>query len=180
MKMAALYPDTEIQLAREAAVKPPPEPKKEISPQLICIRKALAAEIMAGKASADQTPTTIFVRVGNLVLFPSGGANANPSFAPTAKKIAAALDHEPGDITVSGFTDTDPIKTLVFPSNFELSEARARSVAALLKPSLSDPKRLVPKGKGEGEPVAPNDVEANKSKNRRVEISIPRNDDRGC
>ena len=180
MKMAALYPDTEIQLAREAAVKPPPEPKKEISPQLICIRKALAAEIMAGKASADQTPTTIFVRVGNLVLFPSGGANANPSFAPTAKKIAAALDHEPGDITVSGFTDTDPIKTLVFPSNFELSEARARSVAALLKTSISDPKRLVAKGKGEGDPVAPNDVEANKSKNRRVELSIPRNDGRGC
>jgi type VI secretion system protein ImpK len=69
---------------------------------------------------------------------------------------------------------------LVFPSNFELSEARARSVAGMLKPSLSNPKRLVPKGKGEGDPVAPNDVEANKSKNRRVEISIPRNDDRGC
>ena len=180
MKMAGLYPDSEIQLVREVAVKPPPDPKKEIAPQLLCVRKALAAEIMAGKASADQTPTTIFVRVGNVVLFSSGGSNANPSFAPIAKKIAAALDHEPGDITVAGFTDGDPIKTLAFPSNFELSEARARAVAGMLKPSLSDPKRVVAKGRGEADPVAPNDVEANKSKNRRVEISIPRTDGRGC
>ena len=180
LKMSTFYPNTQIQLARETTVKPPPDPKKEISTQLQCIRKELAAEIMAGKASADQTPSTIFVRVGNVVLFPSGGANANPSFAPIAKKIAAALDREPGDITVSGFTDSDPIKTLVFPSNFELSEARAKSVAAMLKASLSNPKRVVAKGRGEADPVAANDVEANKSKNRRVEVSIPRTDGRGC
>ena len=180
LKMAALYPDTNIELAREVAAKPPPDPKPSVSPQLICIRKALAAEIMAGKVSADQTATTIFVRVGSVVLFPSGGANANATFSPIAKKIATALDKEPGDITVTGYTDGDPIKTVAFPSNFELSEARARSVATMLKPSLSDPKRAVAKGKGEADPVAPNDVEANKSKNRRVEISIPRTDSRVC
>ncbi len=179
-KMASLFPDTNIELARETAAKPPPDPKPGLSPQLICIRKALASEIMAGKVSADQTATTIFVRVGSVVLFPSGGANANASFAPIAKKIAAVLDKEPGDITVTGYTDGDPIKTVAFPSNFELSEARARSVTTMLKPSLSDPKRAVAKGKGEAEPVAPNDVEANKSKNRRVEISIPRTDSRVC
>jgi type VI secretion system protein ImpK len=180
LKMAALYPDTNIELVREVAAKPPPDPAPTISPQLICIRKALAAEIMAGKVSADQTPTTIFVRVGSVVLFPSGGANANASFAPIAKKIASVLDKEPGDITVTGYTDGDPIKTVAFPSNFELSQARARSVATMLKPSLNDPKRAVAKGKGEADPVAPNDVEANKSKNRRVEISIPRTDSRVC
>jgi type VI secretion system protein ImpK len=180
LKMAALYPDTNIELAREVAATPPPDPKPGLSPQLICIRKALAAEIMAGKASADQTATTIFVRVGSFVLFPSGGANANASFAPIARKIAAVLDKEPGEVSVIGYTDSDPIKTVAYPSNFELSEARARSVAAMLKPSLSDPKRAVAKGKGEADPVAPNDVEANKSKNRRVEISIPRTDSRVC
>ena len=135
---------------------------------------------MAGKASADQTPTTIFVRMGSLVLFPAGGANTKPEFVPIAKKIAQVLDQEPGDITVTGYTDNDPIKTIAFPSNFELSEARARAVAAVLKPSLSNAARVVVKGKGAGEPVAPNDVEANKSKNRRVEISIPRTDSRVC
>jgi type VI secretion system protein ImpK len=180
MRMAALYPNADIQLYREVAVKPPPAPKAEIAPQLVCIKRALAPEIMAGKVSAEQTPSTIFVRVGSVVLFPSGGANANASFAPIAKKIAEALNKQPGEITVTGHTDADPIKTIAFPSNFELSEARARSAAGLLKPGLSDPKRIVIKGKGASDPVAPNDVEANKSKNRRVEFSIPRDDSQGC
>ena len=180
LRMAALYPAGEIQLAREAAVKPPPSPKVEIAPQLVCIRRALAPDIMAGKVSAEQTPTTIFVRVGSVVLFPSGGANANTSFAPIARKIAIALDKQPGDITVIGYTDGDPIHTLAFPSNFELSQARAKSAAGLLRPDLADPKRLQVQGKGAADPIAPNDVEANKSKNRRVEFSIPRDDSQGC
>ena len=179
LKMSAFYPETDIQVGRVVAVAPPPAPKSEVAPQLVCIRKALAQEIMAGKVSADQTPSTIFVRVGSVVLFPSGGANANPAFAPIAKKIGTALDKQPGEITVTGYTDGDPIKTIAFPSNFELSEARAKSAAGLLKPDLSDPKRLVIKGKGASDPVAPNDVEANKAKNRRVEFSIPRDDERG-
>jgi type VI secretion system protein ImpK len=180
MRMAALYPDTDIQLAREVAAPPPPAPKVEIAPQLICIKRALAPEILAGKVSAEQTPSTIFVRVGSVVLFPSGGAGTNPAFAPIARKIAAALNKQPGEITVTGYTDGDPIHTLQFPSNFELSQARAKSAAALLKAALSDPKRLVVKGKGADDPVAPNDVEANKARNRRVEFSIPRDDSQGC
>jgi type VI secretion system protein ImpK len=180
LRMAALYPDTEIQIAREAVVKPPPAPKPEIAPQLVCIKRALAPEILAGKVSAEQTPSTIFVRIGSVVLFPSGGANANSAFAPIAEKIAQALDKQPGDVTVTGYTDADPIRTIAFPSNFELSQARAKSAAALLKSGLSNPKRLVIKGKGATDPVAPNDVEANKARNRRVEISIPRDDSQGC
>jgi type VI secretion system protein ImpK len=180
MRMATLYPNTDIQLAREVAAPPPPAAKLEIAPQLICIKRALAPEIIAGKVSAEQTPTTIFVRVGSVVLFPSGGAGANRAFTPTARKIAEALNKQPGDITVTGFTDGDPIHTLQFPSNFELSEARAKSAAGLLKAALSRPQRLVIKGKGAADPVAPNDVEANKAKNRRVEFSIPRDDSQGC
>jgi type VI secretion system protein ImpK len=179
LKVSGFYPDTMIQFSREPP-KPPAPPKQEIAPQLVCVKKALAPEILAGKVSAEQTSSTIFVRVGSVVLFPSGGASANASFAPIAQKIAAALDKQPGEITVTGYTDGDPIKTVQFPSNFELSEARAKSAAALLKPGLSQPQRLVVKGKGASDPVAPNDVEANKSKNRRVEFSIPRDDSQGC
>jgi type VI secretion system protein ImpK len=178
LKMAAVHPDGEVTVARAAPVPPPPPPppKAQISTQLERVRKVLADEILAGKVSADQTPSTIFVRVGSLVLFQQGGANVSPSFAPIAKKIAASLDKEPGPITIDGYTDSDPVKTLQFPSNFELSAARARSVAAMLKPDLTDPTRVVVNGKGADNPVAPNDVEANKAKNRRVEISIPRAD----
>ena len=108
--------------------------------------------------------------------WPSGGATASPNFAPIAKKIAAALDKETGDIRVDGYTDSDPIKTIAFASNFELSEARAKSAAAMLKADLAHPERVSVTGKGDSNPVAPNDVEANKAKNRRVEISIARDD----
>jgi type VI secretion system protein ImpK len=176
IKMADIHPATELTIAREIPVKPPPDPQPAISTQLQRIRAQLAKEILAGKVDAVQSATTIFIRIGNVVLFPSGGAKANDSFAPIAAKIASALDREPGAIRVDGYTDTDPIRTVAFPSNFELSEARAKSVATMLKPGLSHPERLTVSGKGADNPVAANDIEANKSKNRRVEVSIPRAD----
>ena len=176
IKMAQAHPDTAIAIARPVAVKPPPDAPNRTSTQLERIRAALANEILAGKLGADQTATTIFVRIGTLVLFPSGGAQVNSSFAPVAKKIAAALDKEPGAIRIDGYTDTDPIHTVSFPSNFELSDARAKSVAAMMKTDLAHPERVTVSGKGADYPVAANDTEQNKSKNRRVEISIPRAD----
>ena len=175
MTTAQAYPDTEMTIARDTAVKPPPDPPRT-STQLERIRAALAGEILAGKVDPGQSATTTYIRIGSSVLFPSGGAKVNDAFAPIANKIAAALDKEPGAIQVDGYTDSDPIHTLAFPSNFELSEARAKSVARILQPALSDPQRLMVSGKGADNPVAPNDIEENKSKNRRVEISIPRAD----
>jgi len=176
LKMADIHPATELTIARETVVKPPPDPKPRTSTQLERIRAALANEIMAGKVGADQSATTIFIRIGNVVLFPSGGARVSASFTPIAAKIAAALDREPGAIHVDGYTDSDPIHTVAFPSNFELSEARARAVALMLKPGLAHAERLVVTGKGPSNPIAPNDSEFDKSKNRRVEVSIPRAD----
>ena len=75
--------------------------------------------------------------------------------ANRGKKIAAALDKEPGAIHVDGYTDTDPITTVAFPSNFELSQARAKSVAAMLKPGISHPDRLTVSGQGRGQPGRP-------------------------
>jgi type VI secretion system protein ImpK len=175
LKMARLHPDAEINIARETAVKPPPEPTRN-STQLERIRAALADEILAGKLSADQTATSIIIRIGNLVLFPSGAAKVNDSFNPLAAKIAKSLDKEPGAIRIDGYSDTDPIKTVSFPSNWELSEARAKSVSSVLKTDLSKPDRVTVSGKGSDNPVAANDTVENKAKNRRVEVSIPRAD----
>jgi type VI secretion system protein ImpK len=176
LKMANLHPDTEINIFRETAVKPPPDPPAHVSTQLERIRAALADEILAGKVSADQTATSIIIRIGNLVLFPSGAAKVNDTFNPLASKIAKTLDKEPGGIRIDGYSDTDPIKTVAFPSNWELSEARAKSVAGVLKTDLSSPDRVTVSGKGSDNPVAANDTPDNKAKNRRVEISIPRAD----
>jgi type VI secretion system protein ImpK len=174
IKMEQVHPDSVLDIAREAPVKPPPDPQPKASTQLERIRATLAKEILTGQVEAVQSATTILVRIGNKVLFTPGGAKANASFLPTAAKIGAALDREPGPIHVNGYTDSDPIRTVGFPSNFALSEARAKSVASMLKLSLSQPSRLTVSGKGADNPIAPNDTEQNKSKNRRVEVSIPR------
>jgi type VI secretion system protein ImpK len=176
LNMARVHPDGEILIARATPPKPVVEPPPPASTQFQRICAALVKEIAAGKVSPSQTSSRIIIRVGSLVLFPSGGAVANDAFKPIAEKIAQALDKEPGAIRVDGYTDSDPIKSLAFPSNFELSEARAKSAAAMLKPDLANPSRLEVAGRGTANPVAPNDVEADKAKNRRVEISIPRAD----
>jgi type VI secretion system peptidoglycan-associated protein len=176
IKMAAVHPATELTIARETAVPPPPDPRPGISAQLQRIRAELAKEIMAGKVEADENEARIFISIGDDLLFPSSGAKVSDSFAPIAAKISTALDREPGAISVDGYTDSDPIRTVAFPSNFELSQARAKSVAAMLKPGLSEPDRLTVSGRGADNPVAPNDTEENKSKNRRIEVSIPRAD----
>jgi type VI secretion system protein ImpK len=111
-----------------------------------------------------------------VVLFPPGGATVKDSFGPIGAKIAASLDKEPGPIHVDGYTDSDPVQTLAFPSNFALSEARAKGVAAMLRPHLADPARLTIAAKGAANPIAENDVEEHKAKNRRVEVWIPRAD----
>jgi type VI secretion system protein ImpK len=178
LKMAQLHPDGEVTITREAPVKPPPDPppSARTSTQLERIRAALADEIMQSKLSVDQTATSIVIRIGNLVLFPSGAAKVNDAFTPIAVKIAKTLEKEPGAIRIDGYSDTDPIKTVTFPSNFELSAARAKSVAGVLKPNLTKPDRLTVAGKGSDNPIAPNDNADDKAKNRRVEISIPRAD----
>jgi len=186
-EMRRLFPETALALERPptpvaapvAGPRPPPpppiEPPKPPGPtQLERIRAALADEIAAKKADATENGASIVIRVGNLTTFPSGSATVLNSFKPVALKIAAALDKEPGDIRITGHTDNVAIFTVRFPSNYELSLERAKAVAAVIKPGISDPARLKVDGKADTQPVAPNDTEEGRARNRRVEISIPR------
>jgi len=176
---APLHDLGKISIERKVVVPPlpplpPPEPDRPT--QLQRIRAALAPEIAAGQASADQTANRIIIRVGNIILFDSGSATVLQQFKPVAARVAAALDKEPGYIQVIGHTDNTPINgtNVRFPSNFQLSIERAKNVAALLKPGLAKPDRLQTDGKGETAPIADNKTPEGRARNRRVEILIPR------
>jgi type VI secretion system protein ImpK len=176
---AALHPDDKIEIARRAPVPPPPpppppQPKEITQRQRICA--VLKPEIAAGSIVCDQTATRVFIRVGDLVLFPSGSATMLEAFRPVAVRIAQALEKEKGEIKVIGHTDSSPIRTVRFPSNWHLSLERAKAVAAVLKPSLSSPERIQIEGKGAEVPIATNKTPQGRGRNRRVEISIPRVD----
>ena len=186
-EMRRLFPDSALALERipipvaapVAGPRPPPpppiEPPKPPGPtQLERIRTVLADEIAAKKADATENGASIVIRVGNLTTFPSGSATVLDSFKPIALKIAAALAKEPGDIRITGHTDNVAIFTVRFPSNYELSLERAKAVTAVIKPGIADPARLKVDGKSDTQPVAPNDTEEGRARNRRVEISIPR------
>jgi len=179
--MTSLQDRSKLSIERKVVVPPlpplpPPPPEPDRLTQLQRIRTALAPEIAAGKASADQTTNQIIVRVGNILLFDPGSATVLEQFKPVAARVAATLEKEPGYIKVTGHTDNTPIsKTNVrFSNNYDLSVERAKNVAALLKLGLSKPDRLQTDGKGETAPVADNKTPEGRARNRRVEILIPR------
>jgi type VI secretion system protein ImpK len=87
-------------------------------------------------------------------------------------RIADALERVPGQVRVTGHTDSQPIRSVRFPSNWHLSQERARSVAQLLGRRISAPARLTAEGRADSEPIAPNDTPANRGRNRRVEILL--------
>ena len=105
-------------------------------------------------------------------LFAPGSARPDASLRPVIQRVAAALARLPGAIVVSGHTDDLPIRTARFPSNWELSTERARSVLALMASEIHPPQRLRAEGLADSEPLVPNDSAANRAKNRRVAILL--------
>jgi type VI secretion system protein ImpK len=177
----ALHPTDPIELKRKVIAPPPPPPpppppQPDRITQLQRIRNALAKENTACAMTADQTASFIVIRVCDLALFSSGQATILDGFKPIAVRVAATLDKEPGRIRVVGHTDSSPIRTVRFPSNFELSVERAKAVAAALKPGLTDGSRVDVEGKGADAPIAPNTTPEGRAKNRRVEIFIERSE----
>ena len=105
-------------------------------------------------------------------LFASGSARLHANLEPVVVRVAEALDRVPGVVVVTGHTDDVPIRSARFPSNWELSTERARSVAALMASRIRDAARLRPEGLADSQPVAPNDTAAHRARNRRVTIVL--------
>jgi chemotaxis protein MotB len=80
----------------------------------------------------------------------------------------------PNDIIIEGHTDPTPMRGGAYRSNWELSIARAVGVVNFFTASGINPKQLVAAGYGEFHPAYPNDTEANRAKNRRIEITLVR------
>jgi len=104
-------------------------------------------------------------------LFKPGEATISSDNQGLLARIGDALRGVPGPVDVIGHSDNVPIRTLRFPSNWELSKARAESVARILSARVA-PERLRADGRGEAEPVVPNDTAQGRAKNRRVEITL--------
>jgi len=87
-------------------------------------------------------------------------------------RVTDALNQVPGVVVVSGHTDDRPIRSLRFPSNYQLSLQRAQSVLDIVAGKINDKGRLRAVGMSDGQPIAANDSLANRARNRRVEILL--------
>jgi chemotaxis protein MotB len=116
--------------------------------------------------------SSVEVEIRTDILFPSGSATLAPSAIDILGRLAESLRSVPNPIRVEGHTDDRPINTLAFPSNWELSAARASSVVHLFSSRDIEPARLAVIGLGEYRPVKSNTTSEGRNANRRVVIVI--------
>jgi chemotaxis protein MotB len=131
---------------------------------------------LASKVQTDITRRGLVIRLlTDKVLFDSGEARIKPAGKPLLKKVSSLLqvDHL-HPINVEGYTDNVPIHSPIFPTNWELSTARAASVVRLLITDQVPAGRLGAVGYAQLHPLASNDTADGRSKNRRVEIVLLR------
>lgn len=137
------------------------------------LSKSLSGEIQAGRIQISELQGKMTVRLAEKVLFPSGSATLNRDGKGTLGKVADAFkDLKDRIVRVEGHTDDVPIRSAAFPSNWELSAARAIAVVRFLQSAGVDPSRLAAAGYGEFQPIAPNDTAEGRAQNRRIEISL--------
>jgi type VI secretion system protein ImpK len=103
-------------------------------------------------------------------LFSSGSATPSASHTAMLQRIAAALNQVPGRVMVIGHTDDQPLRSLRFANNFQLSQERAASVVRILQQGSDTPSRFESTGMGSSELLYPEPTPENRARNRRVEI----------
>ncbi len=166
------------------AYEPSPDLGKEMerreTESLLAIKKQVEAYLeeqgLQGKVSVALEERGLLISFQDVVLFPLGSASLSPDSKVIVRQIGGILSQVDNYVRVEGHTDSLPINTTVFPSNWELSTARAaRVVRELVAANKIPPERLSASGYGEYRPKKPNDVEENRRFNRRVDIVILRN-----
>lgn len=120
----------------------------------------------------------LVISIKSYILFESGEAQLTPESVSLVAQIAQILNKvSDRQIRVEGHTDSDPISTSIFPSNWELSSARAMCVLKImLTKGHLNPAKISAVGYGEYRPKVPNTTPDNKARNRRVDIVIIRNE----
>ena len=169
----ALEPPRVVEpIAAEPPASRPPAADMERAGALLA--RAVAASGHADAVSVQVSPRDVVLGMNDAIGFPSGRANLGPDAAGILQEVARVVAGLPGvRVDVVGHTDDRPIHTAQFPSNLELSLARAARVArelGLIDPHLQT--RTFAAGAGAERPLVPNDGPAGRARNRRVDIRL--------
>jgi chemotaxis protein MotB len=173
-------------LAGMAADEDPPEPQEspsdarrvltmaELTPIKAQVERRLAPLLKAEKIGLSLTPRGLIISLRESGFFPPGQATFLPGTENLLSEVGALIAELPNQpVRMEGHTDNTPIQTARFPSNWELSTARAIAVLDLLVERFAiDPRRVSVAGYAERRPIAANSTPQGRAKNRRVDIAI--------
>jgi type VI secretion system protein ImpK len=135
------------------------------------LKELLAPDEARGVLTVEEQGGRTLITLTAPKVFASGSATVDPSQYETLRRIANAINQVPGRVLVIGHTDDQPLTSLRYRDNLELSRERALSVVNVIKLALAQPGRLEHTGVGSAEPrYTPESTPENRARNRRVEI----------
>ena len=146
--------------------------RRQLARIALQLEDALSEMVRARMITVRRTDLWLEVEINSDILFPTGSAVLDPSAQSLLTRLAVLLRDVPNPVRVEGYTDDRPIRTMQFPSNWELSAARAASVVHLFAREHVAPERLVMVGYGEHRPKADNATETGRNANRRVVLMV--------
>ncbi|HXX29465.1 MAG TPA: OmpA family protein [Myxococcaceae bacterium] len=156
-----------------AAAQAQAKTAEQQSADMQTMNAALAVDTAAGKVQVAELAGLVSIRLPEKVLFPSGSAKLHKEGLAELKKVADALKKVQDRVfRVGGHTDDIPIKTAAFPSNWELSSARALAVVHFFESQGIPGNQLAAAGYGKFQPLVPNDSPEHRAQNRRIEIAL--------
>lgn len=141
------------------------------------VNSYISAEGLQADVTLSRDQEGVYIDIQEAILFDSGSATLKENGRETLAQLAGLFDLFDNELIIEGYTDNVPMNSRQFPSNWELSTARAVSVLRYLSESYDiSPTRLSARGYGEYHPIVPNDSDQNRALNRRVNIVIVHED----
>lgn len=172
------YPELDKLIINSANDDPNEQYKsKKLEEMAADIKQYLATHQLEQKVEVSNNGEYISLKFDDVLLFDTGKADLKPGAVPVLDKLGIKLEEylAMGNLRLSfeGHTDNVPIRTTQFPSNWELSAARAIAVAKFYIEEMGfNPGQISTEGFGQHVPVASNDTAEGRTANRRVEIKI--------
>jgi len=165
-----LPPHTMPTISRPALVTAPPViPHRDVLRDRL--EAALQSDIRAGNLTVAGTETVPIIRLQAHGMFDTGAATVLPQFVAVLRRVGDVIGQNKRYTNVIGYTDSQPIRTISYPSNYALSLARAKAAAAVIGAYVGEG-RINASGQGAQSPVGDNATETGRSANRRVEIIV--------
>ena len=148
--------------------------EKELDEIVSEVRELVIFNKLGGEVSVSKTEDGVVITLSDLLLFRAGGTQLSAKGLDILEKVATVLSKLAYQVKIKGHTDSTPISSQQFPSNWELSSVRASTVVRLLIARGVSPKYISAEGYAHYHPVATNDTAQGRALNRRVEIVYER------